>query len=196
MYCSNFSSFSPRSYKLNSEFYTEIYNSNFQKYLPPRGVIFQFLVQTWYRAQLSYEESQLLKRNQKTKVAQRPQLFCFSTDSRNGKPKAMNTLLSVIHLLLGIVISGVAHTPDSGDSQHIISLAQAKEKRKSSQTMRESQIFPLHIPSPTRSLSKCVSKLPRIPIPRPVFWRRYCIWKLFPISPSKLEMPNWTVSSW
>ena len=46
MYCSNFSSFSPRSYKLNSEFYTEIYNSNFQKYLPPRGVIFQFLVQT------------------------------------------------------------------------------------------------------------------------------------------------------
>ena len=45
----------------------------------------------------------------------------------------MNTLLSVFHLILGIVISGVAHTLDSGDSQAIILLAQAKEKRKYSQ---------------------------------------------------------------
>ena len=67
----------------------------------------------------------------------------------------MNTLLSVFHLMLGIVISGVAHIPDSGDSQAIILLAQAKETRKSSQTMGKSQILPLHIPSQMKSLNEC-----------------------------------------
>ena len=79
----------------------------------------------------------------------------------------MNTLLSVFHLILGIVISGVAHTPDSGDPQAIILLAQAKEKRKSSQTMGKSQILPLHIPSQMKSLNECVLQ---IPTPSPVFW--------------------------
>ena len=78
----------------------------------------------------------------------------------------MNTLLSVFHLMLGIVISGVAHIPDSGDSQAIILLAQAKEKRKFCQTMGKSQILPLHIPSQMKSFNECVLQ---IPTPSPVF---------------------------
>lgn len=59
----------------------------------------------------------------------------------------MNTLFSLTHFLCGIVISSVAHTPDSGDSQHFTLLTQAKEKKQIKQDSRGITDFPLHIPS-------------------------------------------------
>lgn len=83
----------------------------------------------------------------------------------------MNTLLSVFHLILGIVISGVAHTPDSGDPQAITSYWPRQRQKGNPVRQWEITDSSLHIPSQMKSLNDC--PLPNPHTYPPVFWLIY-----------------------